>query len=152
MVVYGAGNLFAARWPDGTVGRIAVTSDTYAPLIRIPGGYQSFQDVGIGFDSIWIATRETQVQSGSLRTIVRGMVTQYAAVSGQEFVKTAIGRAADALAVDPAGGVWALDQPDETVTRIDPTTGRPTQSISLRHFAYGIAARNGTVVISIQSP
>jgi len=151
-VKYGAGNLFAERWPDGTVGRVDTAGGPYAPLIQNPGGSGSFQYLAVGFGSIWIAAQETQIQAGSLRPVVRGTVTQYAAVSGQETTKTVIGQDATAIAVDPASGVWVLDRPDETISRIDPTTGQVTRTIRLHHFPYHIAAANGRVLVSVQSP
>jgi len=144
-VRYGNGGLYAFRDPDEAIGSLDPRTGVFTPVLSkliALGGW----DIGGG--AIWTTTQETDVQTG----FPHGAITRFALIKGQITAKSVVGRGAGWLDVDPASGVWVLDQAALMLTHLDAQSGQVLKRIALHHIPCCVSAGHGRIWVSLKSP
>jgi hypothetical protein len=109
-----------------------------------------------GFGALWVGGREVD----AVTLAPRGVLARIDLGAAQPRFKNVIGAGVDDLAIDPATGLWVLDDGQEVLRRVDPRTGKVTRVIPLHHFPCcgpefrtgGVAIGHGRIWVALQTP
>jgi len=166
---YSDGVLLAIRGPDFSIGAVDLPSASYTPIATAPsltpenfGGESA--NWAAGFGAYWFGTWTTST-GGHVANLSRldptsGQTTSQlvsAPVPGHPDSQPGF----NALAVDPATGVWALEgRPRNALVHVDPSTGEKTRTMLLRHniccpvggVGNAVAVGHGRVWVALDSP
>ncbi|MDP9226127.1 MAG: protein kinase [Actinomycetota bacterium] len=142
LVAAGSSGLWLADAENGTVAPADDIRGGFEKKIPIPhdersflSSYESFDDLAVGEGAIWVAgdafartVWRVDSRSGSVTPIPVPFVPKGIAVGER--------------------AVWVTSLLGDTVSRIDPTTGRSTATIHVGRGSAGVAAGNGAVWVA----